>query len=81
MNCVIQSTLINKAYEISREESMAVTDKIILAENEAERLMVAKDSNWARAIDTANLVAALEKLRVLNLEAEETVKTLMRETA
>ena len=60
---------------------MAVTDKIILAENEVERLMVAKDSNWARAIDTANLVDALEKLRVLNLEAEETVKTLMREIA
>ena len=60
---------------------MAVTDKIILAENEVERLMVAKDSNWARAIDTANLVDALEKLRVLNFEAEETVKTLMRETA
>ncbi len=60
---------------------MAVTDKIILAENEVERLMVAKDSNWARAIDTANFVDALEKLRVLNLEAEETVKTLMRETA
>ena len=60
---------------------MAVTDKIVLAENEVERLMVAKDSNWARAIDTANLVDALEKLRVLNLEAEETVKTLMRETA
>lgn len=60
---------------------MPVEDRIALAENEVERLMVAKDSNWARAIDTANLVDALEKLRMLNIEAEETLHALMRETA
>ena len=60
---------------------MPVEDRIALAENEVERLMVAKDSNWARAIDTANLVDALETLRMLNIEAEETLHALMRETA
>lgn len=60
---------------------MAVTDRIALAENEVARLMLAKDSKWARAIDTANLVDALERLRLLKLEAEETVQALMRKTA
>jgi len=39
---------------------MAIAEKIVAAESEVERLALAKKSEWARAIDTANLVDAME---------------------
>jgi len=60
---------------------MAIAEKIVAAESEVERLALAKKSEWARAIDTANLVDAMERLRLLHIEAEETIRVLMREPA
>lgn len=53
---------------------MAITEKIVEAETEVERLVAAKNSKHARAIDAANLVDAVEKLRQLQAEAQNTIR-------
>ena len=76
LGCFIQNTPILVLVYVIEGKIMAISEKLAAAESEVARLKVARESNWSRTVDTANLVDAIEKLRLLNLEAKETIRSL-----
>lgn len=55
---------------------MGNLDKITKAENDIQRFLKKRGSEYSRPVDSANLINAIERLRLLKVEAQQSMRSL-----